>query len=1144
MLISGYTRHGAWRIVSDNLLLLSVATACAALGDVRNAKELHDDAIRFRFHTDVSLCNAMVDMFGKCKYVDGARWVIDAMAVKDVVSWTSLCSCYVNCEMPRQGLEVFREMGLNGMRPIVVTVSSILCACSALKDLNLGSLIHGFVVRHGMEETVSSALVNIYASCRSIKQAQLVFDMMSKQEVVSWNVLLTAYFSNRDCEKGVTLFYRMRREVVKLDGTSWNAVIGGCLNNGQTEQALKMLRQMKESGIKPNQITITSLLPACKDLESLRAGKEVHSYIFRNCLMEDLATTTALVFMYPKCGELELSQRVFDMMPRRDTVAWNTMIITNSMHGNGEEALLLFRKMLDSGVKPPILLLSLVFCAVVAILGLVGEGILVFYSMRRDHSIEPDADHYSCLVDVLSHVGRLVEAYQFVQRMPMEPTPGAWGALFGACRVHKNVGFIEPDNPGNYVLLSNILVTAKRWEEASETRKLMRDRGITKTPGCSLVQLKNSLFFLIDMGEKMRLVGYVPNTDFVLQDVDQEEKVGILCSHSEKLAVAFGILNLNGESTIQVLENEVAKCIYSSPRALIKGSHQALSMAVLVNSVSPVAHPSSETTRKTCGFFSHIRNLQPLSLSKGFSRVLAASQITISPKDTVFALPNWRHAKNDRRSKELRLIDAFVHFESMVGKGQKPDVAQATQLLYDLCKVNKMRKAVRVIEMMVLSGIIPDAASYTFLVNYLCKRGNIGYAMQLVEKMEEYGYPTNTVTYNSLVRGLCVRGNLNQSLQLLDRLIQKGLVPNVYTYSFLLEAAYKERGVNEAMTLLQEIIAKGGKPNVVSYNVLLTGLCKEGRTDEAFRLFRSLPSMGFDPNVVSYNIVLRSLCHEGRWEEANVLLSEMEGEDRAPSIVTYNILIGSLSLHGRTEHALQVLDEMQRGRFKPTAASYNPIIAHLCKEGKVDGAVKCLDQMVHRRCNPNEGTFNAIAVLCEEGLVPEAFSIIQSLCNKQKCSSYELYKNVITSLCRKGNTFPAFQLLYEMTKHGFTPDSYTYSSLIRGLCLEGMLDEAMEIFKVMEENSLRPDTDNFNALILGFCKSRRTDLSFQVFEMMIEKGRMPNEMTYTILVEGIAHEGELELAARVLKELHLRHVVSPNTVERLVMQYDFEDLPG
>ncbi|KAM1792077.1 hypothetical protein ACFX12_035972 [Malus domestica] len=153
--INFYASLRARPVVPDNLLLLSVAKVCAALGDIRNAKELHDDAIGFGFHLDVSLGNAMVDMFGKCKYVDGARLVFDAMAVKDVVSWTSLCSCYVNCGMPRQGLEAFREMGLNGVRPNVVTVSSILPACSELKDLNLGRVIHGFVVRHGMEENVS-----------------------------------------------------------------------------------------------------------------------------------------------------------------------------------------------------------------------------------------------------------------------------------------------------------------------------------------------------------------------------------------------------------------------------------------------------------------------------------------------------------------------------------------------------------------------------------------------------------------------------------------------------------------------------------------------------------------------------------------------------------------------------------------------------------------------------------------------------------------------------------------------------------------------------------------------------------------------------------------------------------------------------
>ncbi|KAK6934824.1 Pentatricopeptide repeat [Dillenia turbinata] len=559
-------------------------------------------------------------------------------------------------------------------------------------------------------------------------------------------------------------------------------------------------------------------------------------------------------------------------------------------------------------------------------------------------------------------------------------------------------------------------------------------------------------------------------------------------------------------------------------------------MAVVINSVSPISNPSAESARKACQLFSQIPNIHSFSLNKSFSRVLASTQISISPEESNFTLPNWRSSKNDTKTRDVRINDAFLYMEYMVGKGHKPDVAQATQLLFDLCKSNKLRKATRVMEMIVSSGTAPDGASYTFLVNSLCKRGNIGHAMQLVEKMEDRGYPAETTIYNSLVRGLCKQGNLSKGLQLLGKLMQKGLVPNAFTYSFLLEAAYKEKGVNEAIRLLKEIIAKGGKPNLVSYNVLLTGLCKEGRTDEAIKFLEEMPSQGFSPNVVSYNILLRSLCDEGRWEEANKLLSEMEGEERSPSLVTYNILISSLAKHGQTDQALEVLDELLKGRFKPKATSYNPIIARLCKEGKIDVVVKCLDQMMFQHCSPNEGTYNAIAVLCEDGKVREAFSIIQSLGNKQNSSTHDFYKNVISSLCRKGNTYPAVQLLHEMTQFGFTPDSYTYSSLIRGLCLEGMLDEAVEIVKIMEEFGCRPDVDNFNALILGFCKSKRTDLSMEIIEMMIENGYTPNETSYTILVEGIAHEEEMELAAKVLKELFLRHVVSRNTVERLVMQ--------
>lgn len=567
----------------DKLLLLSVTKACASLRDVVNAKRVHEDAIRFGFCSDVMLGNALIDMYGKCRSVEGARLVFDVMPFRDVISWTSMASCYLNCGLLREALGAFREMGSNGVRPSSVTVSSILPACADLKDLKSGREVHGFVLRNGMGGNVyvSSALVNMYASCLSIGQAQSVFDSMSQRDTVSWNVLVTAYFLNKECEKGLSVFSRMMSEGVELNYASWNAVIGGCVQNGCTEKALEVLIQMQKLGFKPNQITITSVLPACTNLESLRGGKQIHGYIFRHRFFHDLTTTTALIFMYAKCGDLQLSHRVFSMMPKRDTVSWNTMIIANSMHGNGEEALLLFQEMLDSGVRPN----SVTFTGVLAGCShsrLVDEGLMIFYSMSRDHSVEPDADHYSCMVDVLSRAGRLEEAYQFIKKMPIKPTAGAWGALLGACRVYKNVELgriaanklfeIEPDNPGNYVLLSNILVTAKLWSEASETRKLMRDRGVMKNPGCSWIQVRNRVHtfvvgdksnhqsdeiyrFLEDMGEKMRLAGYLPNTDFVLQDVAQEEKEEVLCNHSEKLAVAFGVLNLNGESSIRVFKN-------------------------------------------------------------------------------------------------------------------------------------------------------------------------------------------------------------------------------------------------------------------------------------------------------------------------------------------------------------------------------------------------------------------------------------------------------------------------------------------------------------------------------------------------------------------------------------------------------------
>ena len=566
----------------DRILLLSAVKACAAYGDLTKAKEIHQDAIKFGFLSDVTVGNALINMYGKCKFCEGAQAVFNELPVKDVISWTSLLSSYVNCGFLGEAFRAFREMGSNGFSPNAVTVSSILPACSKFKCLDSGKQVHGYAVKNGVAENafVASALVDLYASCSCLKDAQSVFDCMLVRDVVSWNVILAAYFLNGESENALRIFREMSTKRVPLSYDSWNTVISGCVQNGYNTTALEYLVEMQVKGLKPNHITITSALPACSNMESLRKGKEIHAYIFRNSIFTDLTTTTALVYMYAKCGELEISHKIFNLMPRRDVVAWNTMIIANAMHGRGEEALLLFKHMIDYGVKPN----SVTFTGVLSGCShsrLIDKGLQVFHSMR-DHFIEPDADHYSSLVDILSRAGRLEEAYGYIQRMPMKPTAGAWGALLGGCRVYKNVELariagkhlfeIEPDNPGNYVLLCNVFVAAKLWSEALKYRKIMEEKGISKPPGCSWIQVKNKVFtfsvgdqsneqsdkiseFLNVIGQKVRLAGYMPNTDFVLQDLDQEDKEAVLCNHSEKLAVAFGLLNLNGESTIHVFKN-------------------------------------------------------------------------------------------------------------------------------------------------------------------------------------------------------------------------------------------------------------------------------------------------------------------------------------------------------------------------------------------------------------------------------------------------------------------------------------------------------------------------------------------------------------------------------------------------------------
>lgn len=298
-------------------------------------------------------------------------------------------------------------------------------------------------------------------------------------------------------------------------------------------------------------------------------------------LEDSVFVGTSIVDIYCKCERVEMARKAFDCMKVKNVKSWTAMVAGYGMHGRAKEAMEIFYKMIRSGVKPNYITFVSVLAAC-SHAGMLKEGWHWFNRMKCEFNVEPGIEHYSCMVDLLGRAGCLNEAYGLIQEMNVKPDFIIWGSLLGACRIHKNVELgeisarklfeLDPSNCGYYVLLSNIYADAGRWADVERMRILMKSRGLLKTPGFSIVELKGRIHvflvgdkehpqhekiyeYLDKLNVKLQELGYMPNVTSVLHDVDEEEKGMVLRVHSEKLAVAFGIMNSVPGSIIQIIKN-------------------------------------------------------------------------------------------------------------------------------------------------------------------------------------------------------------------------------------------------------------------------------------------------------------------------------------------------------------------------------------------------------------------------------------------------------------------------------------------------------------------------------------------------------------------------------------------------------------
>ncbi|XP_057414815.1 pentatricopeptide repeat-containing protein At5g48910 [Lotus japonicus] len=584
---------------------------------IRELKQVHAFLIKTARTRDITVATELLKLCATSDFRDPgyALSVFDQMPEPNCFAWNTVIRALAeesNADGSLNAMLLFSRMLYDGMaEPNRFTFPSVLKACSVAARLEEGKQVHGLVVKFGLDddEFVVSNLLRMYVLCGSVEDAHVLFsrnvggvDDMSRvvtdkrrQEanVVLCNVMVDGYVRVGNLKAARELFHRMQQRSV----VSWNVMISGYAQNGFFMEAIEMFHKMQMGHLSPNRVTLVSVLPAISRLGALELGKWVHLYAEKNKIRIDDVLGSALVDMYAKCGSIKKAIQVFEKLPRNNVITWNAIIGGLAMHGKANDVFDYFLRMERSGVSPS----DVTYIAILSACshaGLVDKGRSFFSEMIIVAGLEPRIEHYGCMVDLLGRAGYLKEAEDLILNMPIRSDDVIWKALLGACKMHKNIEIgrraaevlmkLAPHDSGAYVALSNMYASSGDWDAVAEVRLMMRGLDIRKDPGCSWIEIdgviheflveddshpraKEILSMLKEISHKLSLEGHMPDTTQVFLKIDEKNKESVLHYHSEKIAVAFGLISTSPKTPIQIVKNlRICEDCHSSMKLISK----------------------------------------------------------------------------------------------------------------------------------------------------------------------------------------------------------------------------------------------------------------------------------------------------------------------------------------------------------------------------------------------------------------------------------------------------------------------------------------------------------------------------------------------------------------------------------------------
>ncbi|KAJ4846559.1 hypothetical protein Tsubulata_013793 [Turnera subulata] len=488
------TRSRSFCILGSLPLVLK---ACASAPVIQYGQSLHAEAIKNGLDSDVVTGTSLLRMYWRCGDISDSRKLFDYMPQRNVVSWNVMLGGYIrNGDMTSASL-LLKEMPMTSS----VTWNQMIHGFALHGDLVTARRLFDQVPPELKNVVTWTVMVDGYASKGDMAAAKELFYEMPERNFFVWSSMISGYSKIGDVESARGIF----DQVLVRNGVIWNSLICGYAQNGFSEDALEAFGKMQDEGFEPDEVTVVSVLSACAQLGLLHLGKDIHRMIYRKGIVCNEFVSNALVDMYAKCGDLTNARLIFEGMACKNTACWNSMISGFGIHGRSKEALDFFKRMEEFDVKPD----EMTFLSVLSACahgGFVDEGLETFSKMER-YGLVRSIKHYGCVVDLLGRAGRLKDAYQLINTMPMKPNGAVLGAFLAACRIHIDIGMTEQitkavsksedgmdsDNAFLYALLSNVHAASDSWEMAEKMRMIIGNKGLRKTSGRSSVMLVNSL---------------------------------------------------------------------------------------------------------------------------------------------------------------------------------------------------------------------------------------------------------------------------------------------------------------------------------------------------------------------------------------------------------------------------------------------------------------------------------------------------------------------------------------------------------------------------------------------------------------------------------------------------------------------------